>query len=227
MGMYDTVVIEGLKLPNLPKEINSFLKLHDASVPNDYQTKDLDNFLATFHVNKTGQIFKDVAKSTGKKIPYVNPFSAWKCNEPLLIRLYRKTNEERKFGKLPAYVQETKTTRQKSNITQAFEIYTYEEIGGRYVSISYNIEAIQGKVKKVKLGRCELESEKSAQERHARNAEWQKEHMVTTQDRLALQAKWYYPVLREIYNPAVFFTRLTVQKVCSKIVQLSYHWHGV
>jgi len=226
MGMYDTVVIEGLKLPNLPKEINGFLKLNETSVSNDYQTKDLDNFLATFHINKAGQIFKDVAKSTGKKIPYVSPFGAWKCNEPLLIRLYRKTND-RKFGKLPEYVLETKTVRQKSNITQTFEIYTYEQIAGRYVSISYNIEAIKGKVKKVKLGRCELEPEKSAQERHARDAQWQKEHMVTTQDRLALQAKWYYPVLREIYNPAVFFTKLAVQTVCSKIVQLSYRWHGV
>ena len=226
MGMYDTVVIEGLKLPNLPKEINSFLKLNEASVPNDYQTKDLDSLLETFHITKTGQIFKNVTKPTGKKLPYVNPFGAWKCNEPLLIRLYRKINNH-KFGKLPAYVQETKTVRQKSSITQTFEIYTCEEIGGRHVSISYNIEAIKGKVKKVKPGICELESEKSAQERHVRNAEWQKEHMVATQNRLALQAKWYYPVLREIYNPAVFFTRLAVQKSCSKIVQLSYRWHGV
>jgi len=225
MGMFDTVVIEGLKLPKLPKEVSKFLATNNSTLPNDYQTKDLDSLLETYFINKDGQIFKNVAKATGKKIAYISPFTSWKVNEPLLIKVFRKTTEK-KFN-VPRFIQHTKSVRQKTHLTNTFEIYSYKEAGGRYLDISYKVTAVDGKVKKVSLGTCQIESEKSAQERHDRDAEWQVEHMQKTQEKLVLEAKWYYPILREVYNPAVFFASLAVQKICGKLVQCSYRWRGV
>jgi hypothetical protein len=39
--------------------------------------------------------------------------------------------------------------------------------------------------------------------------------------------KWYYPVLKEIYNPFVFFTKIIVQGLCNTVIRWSYRWHGV
>jgi len=41
------------------------------------------------------------------------------------------------------------------------------------------------------------------------------------------QSKWYYPVLRETLNPAIYFAKILVQAGCNKIVNWTYRWHGV
>ena len=73
MGMYDTVIVEGLKLKT-SKEVAAFLKANSAKLPSEFQTKDLENFLATYYINEAGQIFETVYKPTGKKKEYVDPF---------------------------------------------------------------------------------------------------------------------------------------------------------
>ena len=67
MGMFDTVIIEGLKLEQ-PKEIAAYLKSIDAVITNDFQTKDLDNCLGTYKIDSSGQLFEATRVPTGKKI---------------------------------------------------------------------------------------------------------------------------------------------------------------
>lgn len=228
MGMFDTVVIEGLKLPSLPKDISAHLKSNNAVLPKDFQTKDLISLLETYFINAKGQIYRHVAKPTGKKIAYKMPFSDWRLKHPFLIRLYWKAIEvKNKTDKTPTYIQQTTRVKEKANLTQSFEIYTYKEIGGRFVDVSFNVTANKGKVTKIKLVKCDLEAEQDAKERHEREAQWQQQHLQKSQARSEFQAQWYYPIIRETYNPLVFFARIVIQKACNAMINFSNRWNGV
>jgi hypothetical protein len=50
MGMFDTVIVEGLKL-KAPKEVFSYLKTNNSEFPVEFQTKDLENFLGNYKIN--------------------------------------------------------------------------------------------------------------------------------------------------------------------------------
>jgi len=226
MGMFDTVIVEGLKLKT-SKEVAAFLKANSAKLPSEFQTKDLENFLATYYINEAGQIFETVYKPTGKKKEHVNPFKDWQDNRSFLEKFFFNTIHKTHYSDEDRLVDETVAVREKSKITKTFEIYTYTEIAGRYLDLSYNITAADGKVKSVKFGECSVESEEKANQRHKDDAEFKKNMEISFAARRAFQSKWYYPILKETVNPVIYFTKLLVQKACNKIITWSYRWHGV
>lgn len=228
MGMFDTVTIEGLKLPKLPKEVSYFLK-DDKTLLEEFQTKDLDNLLSTFTINSKGQIFVIEYRPTGKKIPHELPFIGWKDNRSFLERIYFKLRERQTIKKYPKLktIDERKPVKVKSKITSTFNIYNNKEINGRYVEVEFSVVAINGKVKKIILINANLEKEKEAKERHLQNEKFDKKMAESFQRRNKLKSSWYYPLIKEIYNPFVFFSSKIVQSVCNKILALSYRWHGV
>lgn len=227
--MYDTVIVEGLKLKTTP-EIKSWLKQNNASLPNEFQTKGLDNALLTYKIDSNGQLWINARKETGRKIPYKNNFENWKDNRSFLERLY--TRYFSSFGALtnakpPRLIAEIKYVWQKVNVTNTIEIYDYVEIGGRYVDVSYITKIVDGKLKSIKLNEGKLEPVSEAKERKARDEAWEQKMKETFVKRKEFTSKWYYPILKETYNPFIFFSRLLVQKICNKIVTWSYKWTGV
>lgn len=227
MGMFDTIVIEGLKL-KAPKEVTSFLKANNASIPSEFQTKDLECALNTYRIKENGVIYKEERKFTGKKVPYKSLIDDWKDNRSLLEKLYWKI-KNRKYSLLPSdrLIQETKVVFAKSRLTSTFTMLSYDEIGGRNLSLDYEIKAVEGKVKSVKLLEWNIESEKEATARHKSDEEFKKKMEESFSKRKEFQSRWYYPVIKEVYNPFVFFSRIIVQAACNTIVRWSYRWTGV
>jgi hypothetical protein len=228
MGMFDHVIIEGLKLPKLPKEINSYLKDNNAALPNDLQTKDLDNSLSTYTVKENGQIYLTEYKPTGKKVPYEPVWKTFSDNRSFLERLYSNI----KFGSYKQssksnLVEERKPVQTKVKLTATFNAYVYHEIAGRYLDAEFEFTATDGKIAKVKLLRAELEPEAKAKKRRANDAEFKAKMDASFEARRKLTSQWYYPVIKEIYNPAVFFSKLLIQAACNKIVSWTYRWHGI
>ena len=225
--MFDTVIVEGLKL-KAPKEVTSYLKANNAEFPNDFQTKDLDCSLATFRINSKGDFLYDSRKPTGKKIPYESPLAGWNDNRPVLEKLYWKF-KSRKFGpaSISRYVDEYKTVTVKTKITSTLTMLSYEEVGGRNLSLDYEVKVVEGKVKSVKLLSWELESVKEASERKKSDLEFKAKMDESFRKNNEFKSKWYYPVLRETINPLIFFTRIFVQAFCHLLIKWSYRWHGV
>jgi len=224
--MFDTVVVEGLKL-KAPKEVTSFLKANNVDFPNEFQTKDLDCALHTFKIKESGDIFVEERKPTGKKIPYNTPFTGWTNNRPYLERLYWHFKNKKYSTPLPKLVDETKAVFVKTKLTDTFAMLSYDEVGGRYISLDYEVKAIEGKVKSVKLLEWSIESEKESLNRHKENKLFDEKRDASFAKRREFQSRWYYPVIREIYNPFLFFTKLAVQNICNTLVRWSYRWTGV
>ncbi|NDG31078.1 hypothetical protein EB118_13550 [bacterium] len=228
MGMFDNVIIEGLKLPKLPAEINAFLKANAAALPTDFQTKDLDNTLSTYTIKDSGQIYLTEHVPTGKKMPYEPVWKSFIDNRSFLERLYHhvkfgsyKNNSELNF------VDERKAVQTKVKLTDTFDAYMYREIAGRYLEAEYEFTASEGKVTKVKLLKAELESEAVAKKRKADDEAFKAKMGASFEARRKFTSQWYYPVIKEIYNPAVFFSKLLIQAACNKIVSWTYRWHGI
>jgi hypothetical protein len=226
MGMFDTIIIEGLML-KAPKEVTSFLKANNAEFPKEFQTKDLDNVLGTYKLNAKGDVYREERKPTGKKIPYGLPFLSWKDDRAWLERVYWKykhkeyTNEEVKL------IDETKPVFTKVKLTNTFTMLGVELINGRSLVLDYEVKVIDGKVKSTKLIEWSLESEKDAQKRRQDDEEFQLQTDRTLAKRRALRSKWYYPIIKETYNPFIFFSRLAVQSICNALIRWSYRWLGV
>jgi hypothetical protein len=229
MGMFDTVVIEGLKLPKLPKEIDSFLKISDTNLPCDYQTKDLDNLLSTYTINEDGQIFVTEYKPTGKKVPCKLPFDSWIDNRSFLERIYYNIcNKKYNLNTLNLkYTDERKPVKVKTKLTSTFQIYTYIEIAGRYVDINFEVKAIDGKVKKILFKEGNVEPIKDSIERKQKNAEFEANLARSLAKQKEFRSRWYYPILKEIYNPFVYFSTKLVQAICNYLIKISYRWRGV
>lgn len=225
--MFDDVVIEDLKLET-PKKLQKYFEDSGAELPRGFQTKDLNNSLSTYTIDDKRQIYLTEYRPTGKKVPYV-PLSLGRDGRSFLEKLFIDTRIRRLGGKypLPKFTQERKAVKVKTNLTQTFEMYTYEEVGGRYVDISYNVTAVSGKVKSIKLVDWSIEDAKVATKRHASKDAFNKNMEDSFLKRKIFQDKWYYPLLKETYNPFVFFARMLVQKVCGKIIHWSSRWYGV
>lgn len=227
MGMFDTIVIEGLKLPKLPKEIDSYLKKNNHQGFKNFQTKDLDNYLGVYIFKNDGQIYQEVNKPTGKKKPY-EPFTTkWADNRAFLEKIYYKFKNKSLLGAVPRYVQETKRTLQKTKITTTINFYDTDEVNGRYVEVDYCAKVIDGKIKSITLVKAELEPENAAKKRVAERIQFDKKLEESFKLRRDFISKWYYPVLREIYNPFILFSRLSVQWLCNRILKATYKWHGI
>jgi len=224
--MFDTIIVEGLKL-KAPKEVTSFLKANNAELPTEFQTKDLDNVLATYRIKENGQIYEDVRRPTGKKILYESFFKNWEDKRPLLEKLYWKFKNKTLTPLTDRYVEETKTVTTKSKLNKTLNILSCDEIGGKYLTLEYELKSINGKVLSNKLIRWEIEPEEEANDRHKRDEEFKFNVDANFAIQKAFRSKWYYPIIRETYNPFIFFSRLLIQKTCNKIINLSYRWTGV
>lgn len=227
MGMFDTVVIEGLKLPPLPKNVKTYLKTNNAELSNEYQTKDLDNCLSTYTIDKNGSMFATVYKPTGKKEPYKDIAGFFKDNRSVLEKLYYKFKFKKLDRTRPKFVDVRKPVREKVYFTNTFNIYTYNEIAGRFLDVEFELTAEKGKIVKIKFVKSELESESAAKKRKANDIEFNQKLEKSFQARRKLTSSWYYPLLKEVYNPFVFFSRLTIQAICNKILIWTCRWHGV
>jgi hypothetical protein len=226
MGMFDTVIVEGLKL-KAPKEVTSLMKANNAEFPTEFQTKDLENVLGTYKINAKGDIFREERKPTGKKIPYDVPFLNWKDNRSWLERAYFKVKYKEHREEKIKLINETKPIFVKTKLTNTFTMLAVEEIGGRRLFLDYEVKAIDGKVKSTKLLEFSLESEKDAQKRKQDDKEFVLQTDRVMAKHRELKSKWYYPILKETYNPFIFFSRLTIQAACNSIVRWSYRWTGV
>lgn len=223
--MFDTVVVEGLKMPNLPKDIAKYLKDNNIDLSYDLQTKDLDNTLSVYTINDKGQLFLTVHRTTGKKKPY-EPLG-FPDNRSFLEKLYSKIKYRKLDRNLPKLVDVMVPVKVKSNLTNTFTAGLYKEVSGRYLDADYEFVANNGKITRVKLVNCELEPAKKAAERKANDAAFDAKMKASFEARRKLTSSWYYPVLKETYNPFVFFSRILIQAVCNKIVNWTYRWHGI
>jgi len=226
MGMFDTIIVEGLKL-KAPKEVTSFLKANNAELPTEFQTKDLDNVLGTYKLNAKGDVYKEERKPTGKKIPYESLFLNWKDNRSYLERVYWKFKHKEYKKEDVKLIDETKPIFVKTKFTNTFTMLAVEDIGGRSLVLDYEVKVIDGKVKSTKLVEWSLESEKDAQKRKQDNDEFLLQMDKTINKRRELRSKWYYPIIKETYNPFIFFSRLAVQSICNTLVRWSYRWLSV
>jgi hypothetical protein len=222
MGMFDDIHVEKLKV-SAPKAVMQFLQLHGAEMPCDFQTKDLDCIMAHYTILANGQMMVDAYVDTGKTEPYVPiPFTDTRS---FLERLYF----DRKFprSKVPVRKKVLKKIQKKVDYTKTFVMYGGEQIAGRYLSIEYTVTVIKGKVKSIVYLKHDLESEKAAKTRNALDAQFTLKMDANINAYRQLKSRWYYPVLKETLNPVIFFAKLLVQKLCSKVVTWSYRWHGV
>ena len=225
--MFDTVIVEGLKL-KAPKEVTSYLKANNAEFPNDFQTKDLECSLSTYRINSKGEFLYDNRRPTGRKIPYESPFKGWENNKSFLERLYWKIKNKKYNNTLDSrYTEEFKTVTVKTKITNTFAMLSYDEIGGRNLSLDYEVKVVEGKVKSIKLLRWELESVKDAAERKKSDLEFKAKIDESFRKNKEFKSKWYYPILKETVNPLIFFTRISVQAFSHLLIKWSYRISGV
>lgn len=228
--MFDTVIVTGLKLKQ-PKEVAAFLKKAGANFPTEFQTKDLENSLTTYHVAQDGSMTHTVHKSTGRMIknnrepfkPFPHRYSSF-LEEIYNKYCYRQLNER---YPAPHLIAETKPVTEKYTLTDTFHIYCYDEINGRYLSLDYSFTANDGQVTKTTLTHWNIESEREAYRRKKRDQEWKQQMDQQQQKQQILQAQWYYPVLREIYNPIVFFGIKLLQCIGSNLIKLTYQWSKI
>jgi len=228
MGMFDTIVVAGLKL-KAPKEVTNFLKANNAEFPKEYQTKDLDCSLSNYKINAEGVVYYEERKFTGKKIPCISPFSCWQDKRSWLERTYWKFKfKDLKQSSLKNQVtEEVKNIWNKCKITNTLTMLSYDEIGGRNLTLDYEVKIVEGKVKSTKLLRWEIESQAAASKRHKTDAEFKAKIDTSIIQRRAFQSKWYYPILKETVNPFIFFSKIIIQKICNKIINWTYRWYGV
>jgi ribosomal protein S24E len=222
MGMFDDIHVEKLKV-SAPRAVMQFLQLHGAAMPCDFQTKDLDCIMAHYTILANGQMMVDAYVDTGKTEPYV-PISMTD-NRSFLERLYFDLKFPR--SKTPMRKKVLKKVLKKVDFTKTFVMYGGEQIAGRHLSIEYTVTVIKGKVKSIVYLKHELESEKAAKTRNALDAQFTLKMDASINAHRLLRSRWYYPLLKEILNPAIFFAKLFIQKICGKVLHCSSHWHGV
>jgi len=226
MGLYDTVIIENLKLKT-PPEVKQYLKAAERELPNDFQTKDLDSSMITYYIDGD-QMYMDHYVETGKRVKQDNFWEKWKDNRSFVERMYFKYKTKSLFNKpLSRTIPELKKIKQKYNGTHTFNFYTYEEIGGRYLDLEYKAEVVSGKVKKIEPVKFEIEGVSAAKKRKADREIFDKKMQESFEARKRFTSTWYYPILREVYNPLVFVAKNTIQWICQRIISWSYRWHGV
>lgn len=221
MGLYDSFNIEGFKLKQ-PKEVSSYLKKNKAEIK-EFQSKDLDSVMARYSIDNKGQIFETQYKLTGKKVLWNNPFEKWRDNRSFLERMYNKVQT----SKASRMIDETKEVKVKSKLNSTFNIYSYDNIAGRHVSLDYLITATNGKVTRAKLISWEIESEPSAAKREKADAVLKARFDEEARVHAEFRSKWYYPILKETYNPFVFFSKKIIISICNRIMRATNFWSGI
>jgi hypothetical protein len=157
--MFDTVYCER-KLP-LTKEIKKAFPNKDWT-KQDFQTKDLDNTMACYHIKKNGYLYTE--KVEGE---YVRTMTE------------EEENKIRKQGKFcwPHKFVEHSRTSVKEEITATINFYDYgEDEEGNTWDIEFDAEFVRGKLVSLELVKGEIVS--TAEENEAREIKWQ-EHWAT------------------------------------------------
>jgi len=227
MGLYDTVIVEGYKL-KIPQEIESYLKAVGKELPNDFQTKDLSSSMGTYYIDKNGQMYFEYYEETGKRIKRDDFWKTWTDNRSFIERMFFKFKNKAIYNRpVSRTVPEYRKAKKKFTETHTFNFYTYEEIAERYIDIEYKAEVVNGKVKNIELVKYNLESISAAKKRKAEKEVFDKKMQESFEARKRFTSTWYYPILRETYNPFIFFLKLLIQKVCQKIISWTYRWTGV
>jgi len=230
MGMFDTIIIKGLKLKQ-PREVSSFLSGAKADFPSKFQTKDLDNTLSTYYIDENGMMTHTVYKPTGRLVKNKNKLPNFFCfnNSSFLEKIYNKYRFKRLDKKYPSprLITETKPVVERCNSNSTFNVYSYDEIDGRFLSLDYKITTTNGQVTKAILTQWHIESEREAYRRKKRDQEWKQQTDQHYQQQQIFQSKWYYPILKEIYNPVVFFGKKILQYVGNNLIKLTYRWQKI
>jgi len=223
MGLFDTVIIEKLKL-DYPPEVKSFLEARDAKFPTEFQTKDLECYMGLYKIDEDGQLWVQNRKPTGKKIPVTHPAPFWENNYSFLEKLYWKAKNHSNLFKLAdqEVTDEYEFVWEKDNSTVTAYLYDYILVKDKYLTLDYECIFVGGKLVSSRLKEWIIESDKDAADRAQRDLEYDIKWKKHSEERKKLVSSWYYPLLREIYNPLVFFIRLALQNTSSLLTNLSH-----
>jgi len=224
MGLFDTVIIEKLKL-DYPPEVDSFLKERNAEFPNDFQTKDLDCSMASYKITEDGQLWHEQRIPNGKKVKR----NSWpKFNQDLswLETLYFDYKEKQFDKKMNALYSEFDEgydlVFKPSNVTATISLYTYELIKDKYLTLDYEVILVGGKVINSRLIHHEIETDEEKNNREIRDKELDENLAARRKAYKKLHAQWYYPIIKEVYNPLVFLTSKFLRYIADKLKQFSY-----
>jgi len=226
MGLFDTVIIEKLKL-DYPEEIKSFLEARGVAFPTEFQTKELECYMGLYKIDEEGQLWVQNRKPTGKRIPLQPLHAFWKDSQSLLERIYWKSrdysysllNEKEDSDGL---TDEYEHVWEKDNSTVTAFLYAYDLIKDKYLTLDYECIFVGGKLVSSHLKEWEIESDKDAEERLQRDKEYDIKWKKHSEERKKLTSSWYYPLIKEVYNPFAFFTKLALGKISNILIHLSY-----
>jgi len=224
MGLFDTVIIEKLKL-EYPPEVDSFLKERNAEFPNDFQTKDLDCSMAMYKITEDGQLWHEQRVPNGKKVKR-EPWPRFKQDLSWLETVYWDYREKQLDKKMNALYSEFDEgydlVFKPSNVTTTINLYTFELIQDKYLTLDYEVILVGGKVVSSRLTHHEIETDEEKNNREIRDKELDENLTARRKALNKLHAQWYYPVIKEVYNPLVFLTSKSLQYIAERLKQLSY-----
>lgn len=223
--MFDTVIIDGLRLDRSP-QLEEFLQKQNAPFPQEFQTKDLENCLVTYKLDTNGQWYEHVRKNTGKKILWKNPMLDVTRDESWLEKLYWHL-KLKKLDRSPLWVDEHYYEYEKRNLTSTLNIYAYDLVGDRYMSLEYELKIVDGQLVSHQQLMLEYETDQQVKERYEREKQQDEKLNRLSQQRKKLLKQWYYPFLKQIYNPLVFFLRLGLQQSGNVLAKTANHLRKV
>jgi len=208
MGLFDTIVIDKLKL-DYPPELDSFLKARNVELPTDYQTKDLDCSMSYYKITEDGQLWEEKRVPNGKKVKR-EPWPKFSTkNQSWLEKLYNNYRDKKFEQQMNATYSEFDEgydlVFQPSNVTATIYMYHFELVKDKYLTLDYEVILVGGKVVSSRLKEFEIETDEQQKEREIRDKKCHEESEARYQTVKAFQAKWYYPLIRELYNPFIFF----------------------
>jgi len=226
MGLFDTVTVDDVSKLPVPDEVQAFLKLHGETITHEFQSKDLDCCMGAYVLNTAqGILQEEHYEETGETEVTDALWTSLTANrnQSWLVRQYWQA----KFKHLDQtrIIKKRKAVWHDSTSTGSFEMYTYYQVAGRYLDISFDVKLEHGKIQSITCKEHNLEPESEAQLRRAQDKAYKLRDDAEMAARSRFRAQWYYPMIREIYNPFVFFTKHALQCALSGLSKCLMHWH--
>ena len=109
---------------------------------------------------------------------------------------------------------------QPCNTTATIYLYCFELIKDKYLTLDYEVILVGGKVVSSHLKEYEIETDQQQKEREERDKACQEKYAAFYEATKAFRSRWYYPVIREVYNPFIFFLSkglLALSQICNKL----------
>lgn len=185
MGMYDTIVCKyPLPVPDDPKGYSG---------SDDFQTKDLDQSLATYTIDENGQLF--IHRYEGE----------W---EP------GNKDSDSFIGKL-GYFKTTKTWQEQLNTTTTIVFYDYQQSDKTDYDYSIDYEAVfvEGKLSSIKLIKFETHENAARKKKDIEFEEQLKKHREFIKT-------WKYKYFVRPYNKSISFVFRQLGKISYKLPYL-------